>query len=537
MRMESQQEKLKQHFAGRVTTQARVVLEAWQQLTQANWNDDHWLSELQHATDKLGRYAARFEMLDHLSIAQSLNAALKKRILDGGRMDGASIHELEAGFLKLAGLTGRKSDRSHESGKRTYLRPPVYICLNDAESSRRAVKQLQFFGFRGESFQDTASLLRAVYSRRPEALLIDTDFTGPRNEGITLTKTLQARLETPLPVLFVCDRESDIDTRLESSRAGGEEFIQGSSNTSVIIEKIDQYTRGNTLEPYRILVIDDSKAQATFMENTLKKAGMEVKAITDPMIALEAFQQFEPEIIIMDMYMPGCTGTELAKVLRQDDKFMGVPIIYLSAEDDINKQLHAMSLGGDDFLVKPINPRHLVATIHNRGRRARSLNALLVRDSLTGLYNHTHILNLMNSTILACNRKELPLCVAMMDIDHFKNVNDTYGHPMGDRVLKSLSLFLKQRLRRSDHIGRYGGEEFMLVLPGTRIKDGQRIMEEILNRFRELGHPHEQGELKVTFSCGVAELNGPEEDSKVLSQRADEALYRAKHGGRNRVCT
>ncbi len=534
--MESQQEKLKQHFAGRVTTQARVVLEAWQQLTQLRWADEHWLDEIQDATDKLGRYAARFEMFEHLSIAQTLNAAIKKRRLGGRPIDAAGIAELEAGFTRLAGLTGRKTDRSVESTQRTYLRPPVYICLNDVENSRRAVKQLQFFGFRGESFSDAHSLLRSTYSRRPEALLMDTDFTGRRNEGITLARTLQSRLDTPLPVLFVCDREGDIVTRLEASRAGGEEFIEGSANTTLIIDKLDHYTRGNAQQPYRILVIDDSKAQAAFMESILKKAGMQVQSITDPMRALDVFQRFAPELIIMDMYMPGCNGTELAKVLRQDDAFMGVPIIYLSAEDDINKQLHAMSLGGDDFLVKPINPRHLIGTIHNRGRRARSLNALLLRDSLTGLFNHTHILHLLGTTLSACQQGTQPLCVAMMDIDHFKQVNDTYGHQMGDRVLKSLALFLKQRLRRTDHIGRYGGEEFMLVLPGTGISDGRRIMEEIRQRFSELGHPHEGAEVHVTFSCGIVELGNSGDDGKAISSRADEALYRAKRSGRNCVC-
>ena len=154
---------------------------------------------------------------------------------------------------------------------------------------------------------------------------------------------------------------------------------------------------------------------------------------------------------------------ELARVIRQQDKFHSVPIIYLSAEDDINKQLHAMSLGGDDFLTKPINPKHLTSTIHNRGRRARSLLALMIRDSLTGLYNHTHTLYLLETEIAKASQNGTKLTFAMLDIDFFKKINDSYGHPIGDRVLKSLSLFLKQRLRKTDHIGRYGGEEFAIV--------------------------------------------------------------------------
>lgn len=534
--MSSQQEKLRQHFAGRVTTQARVVLEAWQQaVAEPRSITTSRLQELQYAVDKLARYAARFAMQDHLSLAEQIGGLLKVALSSAEALSEAETRHLDEPFKRLAQLIGRKTDRRAESRRRHYLRAPIYIALDQTESRERICRQLQFFGFRGEGFGDIRSLQHAVQARRPDVLLIDTDFGGRRNQGIALVKVLQNRLETPLPVLFVCDREGDIETRLEASRSGGEEFIEGSSSTSRIIEKIETYTRGNTEEPYRILVIDDSRAQAAFMDSTLRKAGMQVLSITDPMTALEAFQQFEPEIIIMDMYMPGCTGTELARVLRQDEKFMGVPIIYLSAEDDINKQLHAMSLGGDDFLVKPINPRHLIATIHNRGRRSRSLNALMVRDSLTGLYNHTHIFNLLSMGMAAAEKRQQELCLAMLDIDHFKRINDTHGHPMGDRVLKSLSLFLKQRLRKSDHIGRYGGEEFLIVLPDTTASDGQRILDELRARFSELAHPTDHSEIQVTFSCGVASMLPSGDTAKGLSRRADEALYQAKGAGRNCV--
>ncbi|WP_122560143.1 response regulator, partial [Pseudomonas viridiflava] len=108
--------------------------------------------------------------------------------------------------------------------------------------------------------------------------------------------------------------------------------------------------------------------------------------------AMAELADFQPDLIILDMYMPACTGTELAKVIRHNDRYVSVPIIYLSAEDDLDKQLDAMSEGGDDFLTKPIKPRHLITTVRNRAARARNLKARMVRDSLTGLYNHTHIL-------------------------------------------------------------------------------------------------------------------------------------------------
>lgn len=283
-----------------------------------------------------------------------------------------------------------------------------------------------------------------------------------------------------------------------------------------------------------MLVVDDSRAQAMHTEMTLNSAGIVTRAITEPVQAMAALAEFQPDLIILDMYMPECLGTELAKVIRQNERYVSVPIIYLSAEDDLDKQLDAMSEGGDDFLTKPIKPRHLIATVRTRAKRARSLKARMVRDSLTGLFNHTHTLQLLEDARSRARRDGRPLCFAMLDIDHFKKVNDTYGHPMGDRVIKSLALFLKQRLRKSDHIGRYGGEEFAVVLPDTDLEAAQRVLDEIRQRFAEIRYPAQPHDLSCTFSCGIAELSD-DIDSNTLSKRADEALYQAKRSGRNRV--
>ena len=345
--------------------------------------------------------------------------------------------------------------------------------------------------------------------------------------------SLQAQHETPIPIIFVSEEDGTIETRLRASRCGGEEFFFPAVDPGQLIEKIEAYTHGNNIEPYKVLVLDDSKAQAKYMETVLKKAGMIARIITDPMEIIRALEDFSPEIIILDMYMPGCTGMEIARVIRQQDKFHSVPIIYLSAEEDLTKQLQAMSLGGDDFLTKPIDPKHLIATLHNRGRRARSLLALMIRDSLTGLYNHTHTLHLLEQEIVRARLKDQPLCFAMLDIDYFKKVNDTYGHPIGDRILRSLSMFLKQRLRKTDYIGRYGGEEFAIILTGTDQDGARQVLDSIRESFSKLQHQAGEQEFTVTFSCGVACWQG--ENSQALCERADRVLYASKEKGRNQV--
>ncbi len=538
MSPENQREKLKQLFAKRVTTQARLVLELFQKWQRENWHDDERVQELIEATEKLERFAARFDMIGQEQASRKLLRLLKP--LNGGTVpDAEARQEFTRVIQQLNECTLRKSDLASAqegrdpAGPRTFLRTPVYLALNDPEYAQRITNQLEFFGFRSINFTTAEELIHASLHDKPETIVADVDFEQGERYGIEVIETIQANHETPIPVIFVSERTDDIETRLMASRCGGEEFFFRALDPGQLIEKIEQYTHASPQDPYRILIVDDSKSQAKYIENVLAKAGMCPHVITDPMQLMIALEEFQPEIIIMDMYMPGCTGMELARVIRQQDRFHSVPIIYLSAEDDLNKQLHAMSLGGDDFLTKPIDPKHLTATIHNRGRRARSLIALMIRDSLTGLYNHTHTLHLLELELNKAKQHGYPLTFAMLDIDYFKKINDNYGHPIGDRVLKSLSLFLKQRLRKTDHIGRYGGEEFAIVLPNTGESDARTILSDIRERFAELPQPAGKDTFKVSFSCGIA-LAG-DENAQALCEHADQALYEAKRNGRNTV--
>jgi len=538
MTQENQREKLKQLFAKRVTTQARVVLDIYQKCRSSSWNEPTRLLSLTDAAEKLDRFAERFEMPQQQEAANKI-VTLLQSLSPEQQLDEEQQEELEKVIQVLNECTLRKTDsKANEvtqtkSSPRTFLRTPIYLALNNTEYANRIINQLEFFGFRSLSFNRAQDLILAAKQDKPETIVADIDFDGSNFSGIEAVREIQECYDVTIPVIYVSDRRDDIEARLMASRTGGEEFFYRAVDPGQLIEKIENYTHSSTQDPYRILVVDDSKAQAKYIENILNKSGMIPSVITDPMQILVTLNDFQPEIIIMDMYMPGCTGMELARVIRQQDKFHSVPIIYLSAEDDVNKQLHAMSLGGDDFLTKPIDPKHLVATLLNRGRRARSLLALMIRDSLTGLFNHTHTLYLLDLEITKAQQKDQPLSFAMLDIDYFKKVNDNYGHPIGDRVLKSLSLFLKQRLRKTDHIGRYGGEEFAIVLPNTSERDAKTILNEIRDRFSELPQPAGDTTFNVTFSCGIAMSSS--ESSQSLCEKADQALYDAKRNGRNTV--
>ncbi|NBA95091.1 PleD family two-component system response regulator [Pseudomonas sp. R5(2019)] len=524
-------EQLKQHFAQRVTHQARHILEIWQRLQSSQWNTAD-RDELANANLRLLRHAERFEQPEHVRLAQIIGQALQAVDDNQGRLSSDSISELNRLMQQLS-RTGLRQGDHLEQTRLPPLPKPVYVVLQDNVGAERLARQLEFFGVGAQALGSTHAFLASMAERYPAAIVMDVDFGG-QGVGLQLAAQAQEGLGQKLPLLFFSLPDADTPTRLAAVRAGGQEFLTGTLETSSLLEKIESLTCVTQYDPFKVLIVDDSRTQARHTERILNSAGVMTRTLFEPLQAMTELADFQPDLIILDMYMPACTGTELAKVIRHNDRYVSVPIIYLSAEDNLDKQLDAMSEGGDDFLTKPIKPRHLITTVRNRAARARHLKSRMVRDSLTGLYNHTHILQLLEDCSLRARREGKPLSFAMLDIDHFKKVNDCHGHPMGDRVIKSLALFLKQRLRKTDYIGRYGGEEFAIVMPDTPLAAAHNVLDEIRQRFAEIQYPAQGTDLSCTFSAGVVELND-DSDALLLAAQADEALYRAKHLGRNRV--
>jgi diguanylate cyclase (GGDEF)-like protein len=327
---------------------------------------------------------------------------------------------------------------------------------------------------------------------------------------------------------------SDFEQLQQALRNGCDNCLLEGTPSHAIVEHILELNERQDQEAYRVLVVEDSKTASLMIRRTLEENQIVAEIVNDPRHVLHALRQFNPDLILMDMYMPNCTGVEAARIIRQHNEFLSTPIVYLSGETNVALQVDAMRLGGDHFLTKPFNPVFLNAIVKCKIERYRSLRRTMYHDSLTGLLNHSSGKNTLDMVLSSIVHEGSFLSVVMMDIDHFKQVNDTYGHPVGDQVIRSLSWLLKQRLRKQDILCRYGGEEFLIGLPHTDAEQAFTIMNRIRQDFSQIRHPYRDSHFRATASGGIATYP-LYQNSDSLIKAADEALYQAKRGGRNRI--
>ena len=412
------------------------------------------------------------------------------------------------------------------------IHPLIYLISMANEADPDLVTQLTHFGYEIVTLVDWGEAVDAIQSRPPAAIILDV--TQPENAiEFDLFKEIRQVCTNPPSALVMSDHDN-MPIRLEAVRTGIQGFFRKPVDATRMVEMLDQLTTTEETEPYRILIVEDDPDLADFNALLLEHAGALVQVVHDPLQVMEPLTSFRPDLMLMDTNLKGCTGIELASVVRQNDDFMQIPIVFLSSEKRFSRRLLALHSGGNDFLTKPVQPDVLVSSVMARAERARILASLISRDSMTGLANHTKVKEQLEAEVHRAERDGLPLSFAMVDIDHFKSVNDTYGHWTGDVVIKTISQVLRQRLRKTDIVGRYGGEEFAIILPNTNIAAAERVMDEIRKGFANICHVSDDKEFQVTFSCGIAGCP-PIDDPAALMKNTDEALYVAKNRGRNQV--
>ena len=303
----------------------------------------------------------------------------------------------------------------------------------------------------------------------------------------------------------------------------------------------------------RILVVDDHEDNIELLRARLEARGYEIHAASDGQAALDQVDRVLPDLILLDVMMPKMDGMEVVRRLKADKNLPFIPVIMQTALDTTANKVEGLDAGADDYITKPINFAELEAKVNallriksletqlrERNNEVEDLNAKLTRisltDGLTEIDNRRCLEQRLHEMWQHSVRLHEPIALIMCDIDKFKLVNDQFGHQAGDSVLQQVARALKEEAREIDRVGRYGGEEFLLILPGTVLDAAVTFADRLRQKVEGHTFTYTGGTLRRTISCGVAASPHPRvKDQEALLKAADEALYVAKETGRNRV--
>lgn len=287
-----------------------------------------------------------------------------------------------------------------------------------------------------------------------------------------------------------------------------------------------------------VLVIDDSPDVHRLLKARLKHEDIELASANDGPEGLRLAAERVPALVLLDLDMPKVDGFEVLRALKEHQSTVSVPVIVLSGLTSMQDKVTAFDLGAVDFVTKPFEFTELRVRLRSALRVHRLLNLLSQRaqlDGLTGLWNRSFFDRRCEEEVSRAARTGRPLSIAMLDIDHFKSINDTFGHPAGDAVLQGVAKLLRRECRTPDTPCRYGGEEFVLLMPETSPTDAAGVCERIRQAIEAVTWPRHP-ELRVTASFGVAGASGPTVTAPAMwIELADRNLYVSKRSGRNRV--
>ena len=544
LELRNQLQAAKNIYISHLPDKAAAIQKLWDGLVR-NWQAEP-LKELHRLVHTMSGSAGTFGFKELSSVARTAESILKNYSNSEMPSEDSKNNELVLALKKISNLC---NDISISSDEQTSLvESPetstakdsisisdnrIFLVDDDEHAARELSLQIGQFGYDVIVFRKIDDFRDAIIKMPPAAVIMDIVFPEGQEAGIDAIKEVQRQQTVHLPVIFISS-SGDLNTRLNAVRSGGDAYLTKPVDINLVVETLDVLTSCNDQEQYRILIVDDDEDLSQYCAAILRASKMEVMVVNKPFETMQALIDFDPELILMDIYMPECTGLELAKVIRQNISHINIPIVFMSNQSDQAQQDAALRTGGDDFLTKPIEDNLLISSVIYRVQRSRKLASAITRDSLTGLLNHAKICEQLELEVIRAKRQKSTVAFAMVDLDYFKQVNDKYGHVTGDYVIREISRVLTQQLRRTDIIGRYGGEEFAVIFPDTTEEAAASVLEKIREKFAQIKHKSGVEEFSVTFSCGVSGSTLYDQPEDIISS-ADEFLYMAKSRGRNCV--
>jgi len=409
--------------------------------------------------------------------------------------------------------------------------PLLLVVDDDRALAERLAAEAETSSMLVEVADAPDAALAFVEQTPPDVALVDLGFPEGHGDPMALLDSLA---EAEVPTLVFTVSEAFVD-RVEAARRGAQGFLSKSLSAREVVAAASSALERRRATAFKLLAVDDDPTILESLKALLEPEGLTVATISRPDGLWDALEQTDPDLLLLDVDMPQVSGIELCRVVRNDPRWGALPIVFLTARRDPLTVQEVFSAGADDYLNKPIVAPELTMRIRNRLERIRLLRAMADTDALTGVANRRRSVEQIEGLIRMADRYDQPLSLAEVDIDHFKAVNDRFGHSAGDAVLRRMGALLRAAFRGEDVVARWGGEEFVVAMYGLPRENGVERLGEVLETFRALDFGEDGAPVRITFSAGVSHYPEDGEDLGALHRAADGALYLAKAMGRSRV--
>lgn len=386
--------------------------------------------------------------------------------------------------------------------------------------------------------EDADTLREMLGAFAPAMVIVDAAFL-PQLDAIGDSLRLARTRTSQKVALVVFADNNDIATRLKAMRAGADAFITLPMTAADAFARIEELLEGEGGDPFRVLIIEDDRSQALFAESILRKAGMETRAVMDPISALEELNAFRPELILMDLYMPDCDGMELTTLIREREAYTNIPIVFLSGEHDEEKRFDALSAGGDDYLEKPIRPKHLISAVTNRVRRARATQKRVLahnpRDPVSGLYDRAHVLERVGELLANDDAHRQGGGLLFLLVDGAQNIRERIGLSAFDQLIGQAGAFLSGLVQTRDLCARFGDTSFIVLAPQLQETELLEFGGRIRQAFDQ--HVFEIGDRSITLAVaiGIATFGQNLGEAAAMVNAAERACVGARQDPERRV--
>jgi diguanylate cyclase (GGDEF)-like protein len=443
----------------------------------------------------------------------------------------AIARRIRSEFQLLLATTTRTASVQAERPKGSLL---LFLVMPASPLASDLQNYLSKRGLVVELITSFAEAERRLDSGLPDLAAVDVSF--PEGSSFDFVRALRSMEPAPaIPILLLGERGPFLD-KVEAIHCGADGFVPDPPDPAALIRKFKSLLARRRAAAARILAVEDDPSQAHYMEEVLTSAGYQVKICTDPSQFEANLHAFRPQLVLMDILLPGMSGYDLMKFLRQEEGFSTVPAIFLTTEGQRRNQVQAAEAGGDDFLVKPLSPDDLLALVKSRLARHRSIQELMDHDELTGMLAHTPLLKEARLCLNRHSRHGIAYAMVLAQVDRMADQVLTHGSKAHDAVIKGLAKFLQRKIRQTDTMGRYGEKQLAVVLEHLGPVDALRLIRRLQQEFATMDQPiGPRRTVRGTFSAGVAMADPALKTLKEWLDRSGASLQEAVARGGNRT--